>query len=199
MRTRKTDDNKESDWLWIRRRIDLTRGNLLTGYALRQFTQHASRVLNILRFVITLVMPTAHRSYSHFFADDFIYARKYLYFLRMQRDYRARRWSILSTGIEGIHSNSRSAETKPFRMILFILCVILESVFGDNAITLASRIDDNDVIVRFIVGTTPVLFSPSRISLQLCIDNGKTSVLVIYAFVVRRERKKRERKRAGNW
>ncbi|CAL1685006.1 unnamed protein product [Lasius platythorax] len=55
-------------------------------------------------------------------------------------------------------------------MIIVVLCIFALSR-GHDAIA-SSHIED--VIVRFIVNATPVLFPPTRVSLQLCIDYDNT-------------------------
>ncbi|XP_011343122.1 glutamate receptor ionotropic, delta-2 isoform X3 [Ooceraea biroi] len=51
-------------------------------------------------------------------------------------------------------------------MIFIVLC-IFAFLLGDD-VTASSHVDD--LIAKFLVDATPVLFPPSRISLQLCID-----------------------------
>ncbi|XP_072743848.1 uncharacterized protein [Anoplolepis gracilipes] len=54
-----------------------------------------------------------------------------------------------------------------------ILAVLFSLVFSlGRDVTASPRVDE--VIVRFIVNATPVLFAPSRLSLQLCIDYDDT-------------------------
>ncbi|XP_070154756.1 probable glutamate receptor isoform X2 [Polyergus mexicanus] len=55
-------------------------------------------------------------------------------------------------------------------MIIVVLCILVLSR-GHEAIA-SSRIED--VIVRFIVNGTPILFPPTRLFLQVCIDNDNT-------------------------
>ncbi|XP_025995968.2 glutamate receptor ionotropic, delta-1 isoform X2 [Solenopsis invicta] len=55
-------------------------------------------------------------------------------------------------------------------MILTVLCILALSLSND--VTASFRVED--VIVRFIVNATPVLFPPSRVSLQLCINYDDT-------------------------
>ncbi|GAB1861161.1 Glutamate receptor, ionotropic kainate 5 [Camponotus japonicus] len=61
-------------------------------------------------------------------------------------------------------------ETKVIEMILVVLFSIAFSLGRD--VNASSRVDD--IIVRFIVNATPVLFPPSRLSLQLCIGYDDT-------------------------
>ncbi|XP_070162358.1 uncharacterized protein [Polyergus mexicanus] len=61
-------------------------------------------------------------------------------------------------------------ETKAIGMILVVLFTLAFSL--DRDVIASSRVDD--VIVRFIVNATPVLFPPSRLSLQLCIGYDDT-------------------------
>ncbi|KAM0733241.1 hypothetical protein ACS0PU_012790 [Formica fusca] len=61
-------------------------------------------------------------------------------------------------------------------MIIVVLYILVLSC-GHEAIA-SSRIED--VIVRFIVDGTPILFPPTKLFLQLCIDYGKTFVLVLF-------------------
>ncbi|XP_026823749.1 glutamate receptor U1 isoform X2 [Ooceraea biroi] len=61
--------------------------------------------------------------------------------------------------------------TRADRMLLAILC-ILALLLSDNTIVCSHRIDD--IILKFIVNATPVLFPPSRISVHLCIDYEDT-------------------------
>jgi len=60
-------------------------------------------------------------------------------------------------------------------MILIILCILALSL--NDHVTATSRVDD--LVARFLVDATPLLFPPSRISLQTCIDHGKIFILVI--------------------
>lgn len=63
---------------------------------------------------------------------------------------------------------SRLAKIEAIAMIIVVLCIFALSC---GYATASSSIED--VIVRFIVNATPVLFPPTRVSLQLCIDYGK--------------------------
>ncbi|XP_071629010.1 ionotropic receptor 75a-like isoform X1 [Temnothorax longispinosus] len=55
-------------------------------------------------------------------------------------------------------------------MILFVLCILALSLGID--VIASPRVDD--VIVRFIVNATPILFPPARVSLQLCTSYDDT-------------------------
>lgn len=80
-------------------------------------------------------------------------------------------WSTISKG----SICNRSANTKAIRMYFtIVLCVLAISL--DT--TFSHPIDD--VILQFIANATPILFSPSRISLHTCINYGKIFEFIIY-------------------
>jgi len=80
----------------------------------------------------------------------------------------------------------QSAETNVIRMILVILCILVLSLGND--VTASFRVDD--VLIRFIVNATPVLFSPSRVFLQLCTNYGKIFIFMISMMIVHQEKEK---------
>lgn len=139
--------------------------------------------LNISRIVTVLVTSIAPYRILVSLSERFYEkAWNYLHSLYMQRDYGARcSQEMIDTIDDPAGLSRRSRLTRALRMMfLFALCTIALSL-GDHAIA-SSRVDD--VIVRFIVNATPVLFPPSRVSLQLCISDGKIFTFVTYVFIV---------------
>lgn len=65
-------------------------------------------------------------------------------------------------------------ETKAIEMILVVLFSLAFLLSRD--VNASSRVDD--IIVKFIVNATPILFPPLRLSLQLCIGYGKTFMII---------------------
>lgn len=81
--------------------------------------------------------------------------------------------------------SSRSTERGANAMIFVVLCILILSR-GHDAMA-SSRIED--VIVRFIVDGTPILFPPTKLFLQLCIDYGKTFLSLCSLYINCRLRK----------
>lgn len=123
----------------------------------------------------------------HFFTDSLYRYMRIIWNYHEYRDIVVRKiwyanmYSISST----ISTNLCSCleETKVIEMILVVLFSIAFSLGRD--VNASSRVDD--IIVRFIVNATPVLFPPSRLSLQLCIGYGKTFMIMYVNHLVRKK------------
>lgn len=170
-------ENKESWRNRILRNIKITmqiaeNRLLIDNYKLRRTSVHPG-ALNISPDIMMLVMLTTPS-----FLKEPIDFNCIISMILANWIPHTRTWSTL---------RQRSAFLKDFRSCGIAIRMIFLYVFVLMSLALgsASSLNVDDVIVRFIVNATPILFPPLRTSLQLCIGYGKIFRTLLFIYVRR--------------